>query len=549
MATVGGIPDFNPDDNTDHASLVVNPQADLSLAKTVSSANPSTDDEVQYTLTAHNAGPNDATGVTIHDSLPAGLDFIDASPGCDNQSGTVTCDLGTLASGDSVSVTIDARTTAALAGTVVGNLATVSGNELDPNPANNQATATITVQPLVDLRLTKAVSNPSPPAGGPVTYTLSLVNNGPSPATGVTITDPLPNGLSFVSADPSQGSCSHAGQTVTCQLGTVAAGGSAVVMITADVAGSAAGATLQNTATASAHDPIARPELLSSNVSIRPIAAPPKPVDADLALVKRVNHATGRTGERLIYTITVTNHGPATASSPKVTDSFSAPVKIVSVHAPGGSCSKRRPIVCKLSSIASGANAKITIVAQPTVPGSLRNSAGVTSATPDPKGTNNLSHVSTKVRPGPAGLRLSKTASDRRVSPGETFSFTIGVRSVGPEPALKIKVCDRLGSFLTFVSVDHAASRGGIPCWTISSLAKGRVKRFVVRVRAPSLDCVPVDCPGVLTNVATATAEGVRMRTARATVVVVGEPPPIRVPDVTFRNVRHRRASGRSSAH
>ena len=68
--------------------MVVNPQADLSLTKTVSSANPSTDDEVQYTLTAHNAGPNDATGVTIHDSLPAGLDFIDASPGCDNQSGT-----------------------------------------------------------------------------------------------------------------------------------------------------------------------------------------------------------------------------------------------------------------------------------------------------------------------------------------------------------------------------------------------------------------------------------------------------------------------------
>ena len=132
--------DFNPADNTDHASLVVNPQADLSLTKTVSNANPGTDDEVQYTLTANNAGPNDATGVTIHDSLPAGLDFIDASPGCDNDNGTVTCDVGTLASGDSASVTIKARTTAALAGAAVGNLATVSGNELDPNPSNNQAT-------------------------------------------------------------------------------------------------------------------------------------------------------------------------------------------------------------------------------------------------------------------------------------------------------------------------------------------------------------------------------------------------------------------------
>jgi large repetitive protein len=543
------LPDLDPTDNTDSTSLTVNPLADLSLTKTVSTPDPGTDDEVEYTLTASNAGPNDATAVTIHDSLPTGLDFVDASPGCDDTAGTVTCDLGTIASASNASVTIRARTTTALAGTAVGNLATVTANELDPNPGNNQATAMIDVQSLVDLQLTKVVSNPSPAAGGPVSYTLLLVNRGPSPATDVTITDPLPSGLSFVSAAAGQGSCNHSGQTVSCRLGTLPVGGVAVVTITADVAGSAAGATLPNTATASASDPIARPELLSSNVSIRPIAAPPKPVDADLALVKRVNHATGRTGERLIYTITVTNHGPATASSPKVTDSFSAPVKIVSVHAPGGSCSKRRPIVCKLSSIASGANAKITIVAQPTVPGSLRNSAGVTSATPDPKGTNNLSHVSTKVRPGPAGLRLSKTASDRRVSPGQTFSFTIGVRSLGPEPALKIKVCDRLSSFLTFVSVDHASSRDGIPCWTISSLAKGRVKRFVVRVRAPSLDCVPVDCPGVLTNVATATAEGVRMRTARATVVVVGEPSPIRVPDVTFRAVRHRRASGRSPGH
>ena len=84
--------DPNPSNNTSSASLTVNPQADVSLTKTVSNPNPGTDDEVVYTLTASNAGPNDATGVTITDSLPAGLDFLDASPGCDNNNGTVTCD-------------------------------------------------------------------------------------------------------------------------------------------------------------------------------------------------------------------------------------------------------------------------------------------------------------------------------------------------------------------------------------------------------------------------------------------------------------------------
>jgi uncharacterized repeat protein (TIGR01451 family) len=145
---------------------------------------PSIDDEVVYTLTASNAGPNDASGVTIEDLLPAGLEFIDASRGCDNAAGTVTCDLGTIANGNNSSVTIKALTTAALAGSSAGNLASVTANEPDPNLANNQASATIDVQPLVDLRLTKVASNRSPTEGGPVGYTLSLVNSGPSPATG-----------------------------------------------------------------------------------------------------------------------------------------------------------------------------------------------------------------------------------------------------------------------------------------------------------------------------------------------------------------------------
>ena len=294
------LPDLDPSNNTNAAAVTVNPQADLSLTKTVSDPNPSTDDEVQYTLTAHNAGPNDATGVTIHDSLPAGLDFLDASPGCDNQSGTVICDIGTLATGDSASVTIDARTTAAISGTVVGNLATVSANELDPTPANNQAAATISVRPLVDLKLTKVASNPTPAAGGPVTYTLTLTNSGPSTATGVTLTDPLPSGLSFLSASAGQGSCGAFGQTVTCRLGSLAPGGTAIAIVTVLVAASDGGASVQNTATATADQPIARPELLSAHALIRPSAGPaptagPRPTARPISPSPR--QSTARPGE------------------------------------------------------------------------------------------------------------------------------------------------------------------------------------------------------------------------------------------------------------
>ena len=45
--------------------------------------------------------------------------------------------------------------------------------------------------------------------GQPLTYTLSIQNNGPANASGVTLTDELPAGMSFNSATPSQGNCTE----------------------------------------------------------------------------------------------------------------------------------------------------------------------------------------------------------------------------------------------------------------------------------------------------------------------------------------------------
>ncbi len=460
-AAAGGfsaLADLDPSDNNNAASVTVNPQTDLSLTKTASTQTPDVDDEVDYTLTAHNGGPNDATGVTIQDSLPAGLDFLDATPGCNNEAGTVTCDIGAIANGDSASVTIDTRTTAAIAGTAIGNLASVTGNEFDPDTINNQASATVDVQPLVDLDLNKVASNPTPSAGGTVTYTLSLVNHGPSAATGVTVTDPLPSGLSFISSTASQGGCVASGQTLICQLGTLGAGGAAVVTVDTQVASSDAGTSVQNTATATADQPIARPQLLRSrarrshrrlrhqtrstpppnpgppppnpgtpppNPGTPPPNPGPSPASADLAVVKTVDHASARVGEPLTYTITVTNHGPDSADTPTVADTPSPDLKLVSVHATSGSCTRGAPISCKLSSIPNGGHEQVTVVAKPSKSGEMSNSATAVSPTPDPNMTNNESRVTTDVHPGHGGLRLtSRPRAHARSTPARSRSHS-----------------------------------------------------------------------------------------------------------------------------
>ena len=101
----------------------------------------------------------------------------------------------------------------------------------DPDTADNGASADTTVRPAADLSLTKSDSPDPVQAGELLTYTLTAHNAGPQSATGVTLTDTLPAGVTYVSATPSQGSCSEASGTVTCALGTVANGASAGVEI------------------------------------------------------------------------------------------------------------------------------------------------------------------------------------------------------------------------------------------------------------------------------------------------------------------------------
>ena len=503
----------------------VNPLADLSLTKTVSNGNPAVDAEVDYTLTASNAGPNDATGVTITDPLPAGLDFINATAGCENQSGTVTCDVGTVPAGGSASVTVRTHTTNAVAGTAVTNLATVSSDDLDPNLANNQASATVDVQPLVDLRLTKVASNPAPAAGGPVSYTLTLMNRGPSPATGVTITDPLPSGLSFVSASAGQGSCGAHGQTVICNLGTVVAGGTAIVTITANVGASAAGTSVQNTATASANEPIAQPQLLSAKARVNPVAAPiinppAAATEADLDLTKTVDHTQAPFGSELRYTITITNHGPASAATPTVTDAFSAPAEIISVHSPTGICSESKPITCQLEAIPPGGRATITLIARAGSLGELRNTATIATPTPLTPTSRTLATATTKLTPGPhSRLVLHDAARPPTIPAGGTATYFPRVSNPNPWPLHNVKVCDRLPARTKFVAASLGAKlTGRLVCWTIRTLPDG--SRTVWMRVEPLLGIT-----GRLRDAATATAtpEGHRL-TARANAQVLVTP-------------------------
>src|SRR5439155_982812 len=141
---------------------------------------------------------------------------------------------GTLPAGGSQTFTLVANVNSNVpAGTTLTNTANGSTTTADPDPTNNSADSTSTVVASADLQVTKT-GPASVTAGTNVTYTITFNNAGPSDAQNVTLSDALPAGTTFVSEAQTSGpafTCVNppAGTTgtVSCSIGTLAAGASA----------------------------------------------------------------------------------------------------------------------------------------------------------------------------------------------------------------------------------------------------------------------------------------------------------------------------------
>jgi uncharacterized repeat protein (TIGR01451 family) len=131
----------------------------------------------------------------------------------------------------------------------------------------------------VDLALGEAGAPGSATAGGRITYTYTVLNNGPAPANDPVLTVPLASELSFVSATPSQGSCSGT-TTVSCDVGVLADGASATVAITVGLA--SPGTATEPATVAYASDPNTANNSVSTTTTVNPAPAPP-PVATPLA--------------------------------------------------------------------------------------------------------------------------------------------------------------------------------------------------------------------------------------------------------------------------
>ncbi len=448
--------DSKPINNISRATTVPSSVADLAVNKTVNNPAPTVGQNVIFTITVTNNGPSAASGVTVTDSLPSGFAFVAAQASKGSLSGNIWA-IGDLANGENATLMIMARVNSA--GTYT-NTATVSGNETDPAPGNNTSIITTEPDPQADLAVTKTVSNPTPVVGDSVTFTITVLNNGPSEATGVTVADALPSGYTLVSLTPSQGTVAGGVWTV----GNLASGASATLTVVATV--NATG-FYTNTATVSGNQP--DPEPGNNTITITPTIPPTPDPKADLSVTKTVSNPTPVVGDSVTFTITVLNNGPSEATGVTVADALPSGYTLVSLTPSQGTVAGG---VWTVGNLASGASATLQIVATVNATGFYSNTATVSGNQPDPEpGNNTISITPAPIRM--ANLMVNKTVDNPTPTVGENVTFTITVTNNGPAVAAGVILADTLPSGYTLVSATPSKGTLSGGFWTIGILTPG----------------------------------------------------------------------------
>ncbi|MGC1620356.1 MAG: hypothetical protein WA765_17835, partial [Candidatus Acidiferrum sp.] len=280
--------DPNAANNSATSSSTVG-DADLTMSQSTSVSVVAAGINFTYTETASNNGPYavPAGTLVVYQQTPANTTFqsisVDANwncttPGTGN-SGPVICTYnpalanGATTAADPLLITVGVNAGTA-ADTTILNSATVTSQTFDPVPSNNTSVTTVLVEPVADADLALFMTASPTPVflSSSLSYTIQVQNLGQAAAAGVQVTDTIPTGTAFVSANGSAGWTCTGTTTITCSLsGTMAE--SAIGTINITVTSPSTSGSISNTATVSSSttDPVSANNTVTVITVVQPL--------------------------------------------------------------------------------------------------------------------------------------------------------------------------------------------------------------------------------------------------------------------------------------
>ncbi len=218
-------------------------ETDIEVGKSVDQHVARPGDEVVFTVSVTNNGPNDALDVVAFDQLPAGLHLVSADESHGSHDPvTGRWDVGTLDVGEHATLSLVATVDEGTEGTTLVN--TASAEVLvhqNDRTDNNEATATVEVRDgEADLEVMKVVDRSTAHVGESVVYTITVKNRGPDVSTGAVLFEILPLELEVPSFDVSQGTLDEETEGGGWAIGRLEPGETAILTAVATIGSFAA---------------------------------------------------------------------------------------------------------------------------------------------------------------------------------------------------------------------------------------------------------------------------------------------------------------------
>lgn len=490
-ATVTGTGDGIHDNDSDaDDGGVPFSNAAMALALSRDPATLSPGETATITATVSNGGPSDATGVQVALPLPAAFELVSATTG-GRPCVETTCAVGTVTAAGTATATYVVRALAAGAGTEQSVTGTATTATPDTTTDDDSASATFTVRPQRRVSVAQQLIPSTLVAGAPAKLAIGVSNAGPSPATDVVLTEPVPAQLRDANSTVVQGiaSCAVADGTLRCEIPKVDPGQTIELELAGTLRSSTAGQTFAATASVAPVELDVTTDDDSASVSRAITAA------ADLALTTVSAPSSLRAGEQGTFVFRAADGGPSDATG--VTLRIPLPNGLKPIGTPqGADCTVAGgELVCTIGGLVSGTHRDVTVVLA--LPGDapaepLAIQPVLSGDQPDGDTNDATVQIGTSIgRQADVGVRVAAPVGE--LVAGRPVSYTATVGNDGPSDATDVVVTQKLPDGLT--GVTGKVRDGAGTCAVAAGTITCRIARLVDG-REATIDFTGTVAPG-----------------------------------------------------